>query len=78
VAGVCGGTGYGKPVAENMKSRLLTTGGKFIAKKIDSQLHLSKGRQLGQLLCFAMVMPRPNELIGRRNSFHSSQTFSEF
>lgn len=57
-----GGSGDGKPVGENMKSRLLTKGGKFIAKKTDSQLHLSKGRCLGQLLCFATVMLCPDKM----------------
>lgn len=64
--------GGGKPLVENMKTRLLT---KFIAKKVDPQLHFSKGSWQGQLLCVAMVMPKHNELIRRISSFHPSQTF---
>lgn len=70
------GGGNGKTVAENMRSRLLTKGGKFMTKEVDSQLPLSIGRWVGPLPCTAMVKPRQNELISRIRSFHSAQILS--
>lgn len=68
----------GNPSVENKKSRLLIRVQTLIAKKVDLQLHFSKSRWWGQVPCFAMVIPRQNELINRMRSFHSSQTVSEF
>lgn len=72
-----GGRG-GKPLVENMKSRLLTRVQTLVTKKVDFQFHFSKGRWWGQVPCFATVIPRFNELIRRMRSFHSSKTVSEF
>lgn len=70
------GSGVVKTVAENMKSRLVTKGGKCITKK-GRLPALSKDRWLGPLPCIAIVVPRQNELVGRIiHSFHSLQTLS--
>lgn len=55
-----------KPLVENIKSRLLTEGGKSIANKVDLS-SISAG--------FALPWVRPDIIfISRRSSFHSSLT----